>query len=110
MIHTYLLSHMLSHMNYCGNPPRKDGYMLPVVVLSRGRSCLSSQIMNRAMSRFLDHFSFSFFRKPLIIRSREKSTQGGISQRYIVKLSLASGPALRAAQRKISRRIVALLG
>ena len=33
----------------------------------------------------------------------------GISQRYILKLILASGPAMRAAQAKISRRIVALL-
>jgi hypothetical protein len=34
----------------------------------------------------------------------------GISQRYVVKMMLASGPAMRAAQRKISRRIVALMG
>jgi integrase len=34
----------------------------------------------------------------------------GISQKYIVKMILASGPALREAQRKISRRIVGLLG
>jgi integrase len=33
----------------------------------------------------------------------------GISQKYIVKMMLASGPALRQAQRKISRRIVTLL-
>ena len=34
----------------------------------------------------------------------------GISQRYILKLILASGPAMRAAQATISRRIVRLLG
>jgi integrase len=34
----------------------------------------------------------------------------GISQKYIVKMMLASGPALRQAQRKISRQIVGLLG
>jgi integrase len=33
----------------------------------------------------------------------------GISQRYIARMILTSGPALRAAQRTISRRIVALL-
>ena len=33
----------------------------------------------------------------------------GISQRYIARMILTSGPALRAAQRAISRRIVALL-
>ncbi len=33
----------------------------------------------------------------------------GISQRYIARMILTSGPALRAAQRAISRRMVALL-
>jgi integrase len=33
----------------------------------------------------------------------------GISQRYVARMILASGPALRQAQRKISRRIVQLL-
>jgi integrase len=33
----------------------------------------------------------------------------GISQRYVVKLILSSGPAMREAQRKISARIMALL-
>jgi integrase len=33
----------------------------------------------------------------------------GISQKYIARMILTSGPALRAAQRKISQRIVALL-
>jgi integrase len=34
----------------------------------------------------------------------------GISQKYIAKLILSSGPAMREAQRKISRRITTLLG
>jgi integrase len=34
----------------------------------------------------------------------------GISGRYVAKLVLASGPGLRGAQRKISRRSVSLLG
>jgi integrase len=33
----------------------------------------------------------------------------GISQKYIARMILTSGPALRAAQRKVSRRITALL-
>lgn len=33
----------------------------------------------------------------------------GISQKYIARMILTSGPALRAAQRKISRRIISLL-
>jgi integrase len=34
----------------------------------------------------------------------------GISQEYVTKAVISSGPSLRAAQRAISRRIVALLG
>jgi hypothetical protein len=34
----------------------------------------------------------------------------GINQNYITKHVLTSGPGMREAQRKISRRIVALLG
>jgi hypothetical protein len=34
----------------------------------------------------------------------------GISQRYVARMILSSGPAMREAQRKISRRIVSLLG
>jgi len=34
----------------------------------------------------------------------------GISQRYVARMILACGSALRAAQYKISRRIVGLLG
>jgi hypothetical protein len=33
-----------------------------------------------------------------------------ISQRYVARMILSSGPAIRAAQKTISRRIVALLG
>jgi hypothetical protein len=33
----------------------------------------------------------------------------GISQKYVARMILSSGPAMRAAQRMISRRIVALL-
>jgi integrase len=33
----------------------------------------------------------------------------GISQRYVVKMMLASGPALREAQKSISRRLMSLL-
>ena len=36
-------------------------------------------------------------------------TPEGISQKYIARMILTSGPALRAAQRKVSQRIVALL-
>jgi hypothetical protein len=34
----------------------------------------------------------------------------GISQRYVARMILASGPAMREAQRKISRRIISLQG
>ena len=34
----------------------------------------------------------------------------GISQRYLSMLVLRSGPAMRSAQRAVSKRIVALLG
>jgi hypothetical protein len=33
----------------------------------------------------------------------------GISQRYVARMILSSGPAMREAQRKISRRIMGLL-
>jgi hypothetical protein len=33
----------------------------------------------------------------------------GISQRYVARMILSSGPAMRDAQRKISKRIVSLL-
>jgi hypothetical protein len=34
----------------------------------------------------------------------------GVSQKYVARLVLQSGPAMRQAQRTVSRRIVALLG
>jgi hypothetical protein len=34
----------------------------------------------------------------------------GMSQKYFVKMIVSSGPAMRVAQRKISKRIVGLLG
>jgi hypothetical protein len=40
----------------------------------------------------------------------ELRAPAGISQRYVSQLTLNAGPAMRAAQRTISRRIVALLG
>jgi integrase len=45
----------------------------------------------------------------LIIHFLMSHAPAGISQKYVAQLTLNAGPAMRAVQRKISRRIVALL-